>query len=235
MVDIDNPAAGAGGGGVTSSGVEALVSRLREQGVEAGRAEKERIIAAAEREGEKIIKDAREKAASIVDEARQEAERLKSSGEDALRVAMRDTVLRMRETLRKRLEAQVRTLVSEQVVDTEFVRQLILEVARRARVDSGAAEAENIEVLLPREVIGLEELQASPDELRSRLSQFAKEVASATWREGVSIGTLEPGGRGIRLRLKDQELEVDLSDRAIADLLLEHLQPRFRAVLEGTV
>jgi len=235
MVDIDNPAAGAGGDGVTSSGVEALVSRLREQGVEAGRAEKERIIAAAEREGEKIIKDAREKAASIVDEARQEAERLKSSGEDALRVAMRDTVLRMRETLRKRLEAQVRTLVSEQVVDTEFVRRLILEVARRARVDSGAAEAENIEVLLPREVIGLEELQASPDELRSRLSQFAKEVASATWREGVSIGTLEPGGRGIRLRLKDQELEVDLSDRAIADLLLEHLQPRFRAVLEGTV
>jgi V/A-type H+-transporting ATPase subunit E len=43
------------------------------------------------------------------------------------------------------------------------------------------------------------------------------------------------GGRGIRVRLKDEELELDLSDRAIADLLLEHLQPRFRAVMEGQV
>lgn len=234
MEEKGNPG-GSGDNGVVSHGVEALISRLRAQGVEAGRAEKNRIIAAAEREGEKIIKEAREKAALIVEEARQEAQRLRSSGEDALRVAMRDTVLRMRETLRKRLEAQVRSLVSEQVVDREFVRKLILEVAQRARRASGAGEAENVEILLPPEVIGLEELQARPEELQSRLSQFAKEIASATWREGISIGALEPGGRGIRLRLKDQELEVDLSDRAIADLLLQHLQPRFRAVLEGTV
>jgi V/A-type H+-transporting ATPase subunit E len=83
--------------------------------------------------------------------------------------------------------------------------------------------------------LGLEELQRRPEELESKLSQFAKEIASATWREGVSIDTLEPGGHGIRVRLKGEELELDLSDRAIADLLLEHLQPRFRAVMEGIV
>lgn len=234
MEEKNNPG-GFGDDGVVSSGVEALISRLREQGVEAGRAAKEEIVAAAERESERMIKDAREKAALIVEEARQEARRLQSSGEDALRVAMRDTVLRMRETLRKRFEAQVRVLVSEQVVDRDFLRQLIIEVARRARRDSGAAESEEAEVLLPPEAIGLEELQRSPEELQSRLSQFAKEIASATWREGISIATLDPAGRGIKLRLKDQELEVDLSDRAIADLLLEHLQPRFRAVMEGLV
>lgn len=224
-----------GGGTSTSSGVEALIERLRHQGVEAGRAARDKIVAEAEREAERIVKQAREKAAAIVEDARQEVERLQTSGEDALRVAVRDTVLRMRETLRKRLEGQVRKLVAEQLVDEDFLRQLIIEVARRARNTSGAEQAEHLEILLPPEPIGLEELQQRPEELESRLSQFAKEIAGATWREGVSIDALEPGERGIRIRLKDEELELDLSDRAIADLLLEHLQPRFRAVMEGQI
>jgi V/A-type H+-transporting ATPase subunit E len=221
--------------GVTSSGVEVLLDRLRQQGVEAGRAAQVEIVAEAENEAERIAKEAREKAAAIVEEAVENAERLRASGEDALRIAMRDTVLRMRETLRQRLEGQVRRLAAKQLVDEDFLRQLIVEVARRSGKDAGAGEAENIEVLLPTEVIGLEELQRRPEELESRLSQFAKEIASATWREGVSIGTLEPGSNGIRIRLKDEELQIDLTDQAIANLLLKHLQPRFRAVMEGLV
>ena len=108
-------------------------------------------------------------------------------------------------------------------------------MAGKARDDSKADRAEHVEVLLPPEAMGLEELQRRPEELESKLSQFAKEIASETWREGVIIDTLEPGSRGIRIRLKDEELDLDLSDRAIADLLLEHLQPRFRAVMEGLV
>ena len=169
----------------------------------------------------------------MVAKGRAEAESLRTSGEDALRVAMRDAVLRMRETLRKRLEEQVRLLVSEQMVDQEFLRKLIVEVVQRARDDSGAAEADAIEILLPQEVVGLEELRQRPEERDSELGRFAKEIASATWREGVAIDTLEPGGRGIRVRFQDGELELDLTDRAIADHLLEHLQPRFRIVMEG--
>ncbi len=221
--------------GATSAGVEALIERLRQQGVEAGRTARDEFLGEAEREGEKIVKDARGKAAAIVEEAHQESERLKASGEGALRVAMRDTVLRMRETLRKRLEGQVRSLVAKQLVDEEFLRRLIVEVAGKARDDSKADQAKHVELLLPPEAMGLEELQRRPEELESKLSQFAKEIASATWREGVIIDTLEPGSKGIRIRLKDEELELDLSDRAIADLLLEHLQPRFRAVMEGLV
>jgi V/A-type H+-transporting ATPase subunit E len=235
MADNKSPAGGPADTEATSSGVEALIERLRQQGVEAGRAARDEFIGEAEREGETIIKNAREKAAAIVAEAHQESERLQASGEDALRVAMRDTVLRMRETLRKRLEGQVRSLVAKQLVDEEFLRRLIVEVAGKARDNSQADQAEHVEVLLPPEVIGLEDLQRRPEELESKLSQFAKQIASATWRDGVIIDTLEPGSRGIRIRLKDEELELDLSDRAIADLLLEHLQPRFRAVMEGLV
>jgi len=33
----------------------------------------------------------------------------------------------------------------------------------------------------------------------------------------------------------DKDISLDLTDEAIAALLLEHLQPRFRAILEGIV
>jgi V/A-type H+-transporting ATPase subunit E len=39
----------------------------------------------------------------------------------------------------------------------------------------------------------------------------------------------------LRLRLVENEVVLDLSDRAIANVLLQHLQPRFRALLEGMV
>jgi V/A-type H+-transporting ATPase subunit E len=40
---------------------------------------------------------------------------------------------------------------------------------------------------------------------------------------------------GLKLRLVDREVILDMSDRAIAEAILEHLQPRFRALLEGMV
>jgi V/A-type H+-transporting ATPase subunit E len=47
---------------------------------------------------------------------------------------------------------------------------------------------------------------------------------------------LKPHGEvhaGIRVRLVGQDLEIDLSDRALSDLLLEHLTPRYRAIVTG--
>jgi V/A-type H+-transporting ATPase subunit E len=218
-----------------STGVEVLIDRLRQQGIDAGKAAAADIVANAERQSEEILREARAKAEALVADAAREAGQSRASGEDALRGAMRDTVLQLRETLRERLESQVRHLASKQLVDEDFVRQLILEIAGRARDDAGVDAEEELEVLLPREILGLEELQRRPEEMESRLSQFAKEIATATWREGISVGAMESGARGIRVRLTDAELELDLTDRAIAALLLRHLQPRFRVIMEGIV
>jgi len=103
------------------------------------------------------------------------------------------------------------------------------------RDEAAVDEAEEIEVHLPLEVIGTKELRDNPEELEGTLSEYAKAIASATWREGVVVKTLETGGRGIKVRLLDDDLEIDLTDEAIAELLLEHLQPRFRAVLTGMI
>lgn len=218
-----------------SSGVETLIHRLRQQGVAAGNAARDEIIAKAEQEAARIIKEAKEKADALVTAAREESDRLQKAGEDALRIAGRDSVLRMRETVTTYFEERVKRLASTELEDPEFLRKLIIEVAKRVRDEAAVDEAEEIELYIPREVVGVKELIDNPQELEGRLSEYAKAIASAVWREGVVVKTLDEGGRGIRVRLLDDDLEIDLTDEAIAQLLLKHLQPRFRAVLTGMI
>lgn len=221
--------------GATSSGVDALIARLRDQGVEAGREMASRLVKEAERKAEKTVVEAKEKAKRIVKEARDQAERLKTGGEDALRVATRDTILQFREELREYLDTNVRRLVCEQMADREILAKLILEVVSRATAEAGIDKAERITVLIPDDVLSIEELKQNPQELQGALSQLAKGIAGSTWREGVTFRAQEKSAKGVTVRVNEGELEVDLTAEAVADILLSHLQPRFRALMQGII
>jgi V/A-type H+-transporting ATPase subunit E len=56
MEEPKSPAEVATENGATSSGVEALIERLRQQGVEAGRLAREEIVGEADREAERVVK-----------------------------------------------------------------------------------------------------------------------------------------------------------------------------------
>lgn len=219
-----------------ASGVEALLARLREEGVEAGRAEAERIVAEAERRARDTLKAAEDEAARIRAEARAEAERHQRAGEEALRVAVRDAVLQLKQELSDRFAGRIAGAVSQAAEDPEMLRRMILEVVGRARAESGVDDAETVDVLLPRAAVGLDDLRRRPEELREgTLSHFAAAAAGELLREGVSFGRAEDGRGGLRVELRDASVVVDLSDRAIAEVILRHLQSRFRALLEGVV
>jgi V/A-type H+/Na+-transporting ATPase subunit E len=218
----------------TSSGVEALIERLRNQGVQSGRARAEAIVSEAQDQADSMLAEARSKAAQIVDDARRDAQRMMDAGEEALRIAARDTVLRFLEQLLQYLEDRVRRLVSEQMEDPQLLTRLILEVAGKARRETGI-DGSPVEVLLPPEALGIEELKRQPDELTGELSRLAKSLAGATFREGVTFHASAPGMRGIRVRVVDRDLDLDLTPDTVADLLMQHLQPRFRALMQGII
>jgi V/A-type H+-transporting ATPase subunit E len=91
-------------------------------------------------------------------------------------------------------------------------------------------------VLLPRDVVGLDELRHKPETLsEGTLSHFVLAVAQSMLREGVRFSVGDAKQNGIRVRLVGQDLEVELTDETVARLLLTHLQPRFRALVEGIV
>ncbi|MFO7578732.1 MULTISPECIES: hypothetical protein [Nitrosomonas] len=226
----------AGMAGKVSSGVEQLITRLREEGVQQGREEAQRIVEDAERRATWLTNQARAQAEEMLIKARDEAERLRRSGEEALQIAARDAVLNMKGFLGERFAIEVRRLIGEQLRDEALLREMILTIAGRVREDMGLDQVEQIEVLLPRDVIGLDELRRHPETLKEgSLSHFVLAIAQSLLREGVTFNHTPVDQRGITLRLTGQDLEVELTDEAIARLLLAHLQPRFRALLEGIV
>ncbi len=238
-----------------SSGVDALIAQLRQEGVDAGRAEAERILADARAQAKAIQDKAEAEARARVEQARQEADSFRKAGEEALRTAMRDTVLDMKATLTQRFASDLKRLVSQQMHDPEVLRRMIVAVAGRAGAQAELAEGEPVEVLLPKEIVGLDALRNNPDSLREGpITQTVLGLTGEMLRAGVRFGQGDAPGleedrreardltgadaapeRGILVKLDARDITLDLSDQAVAAVLLQHLQPRFRAILEGIV
>ncbi len=222
----------------TQAGVQGLIDRLRAQGIDAGRAEANQLLAQARGEADGLIQAAREEADRIVADARTTAERQQRSAEEALRLAVRDAILSLKAELTDRFITHVRDLIEVELHEPEVLRSLILEVAGRAREE--VVRDHPIAIHLPRTIKGVEELRQNPSELREDpLSRVVLELAGEQLREGVEIKPAEAGtdghARGIRVRLLDNDVEVDLTDEAIASYLMAHLLPRFRAMMEGVI
>ncbi len=219
-----------------SSGVEALIQRLQDDGVKLGREQAKKIIEEANAQAELILDQATEKAKLLVSQAEQEAGKIRKGGEDALKIAARDIELKLKAKLSETVGDRVKRLINSELKKEDFIQELIIEIASRARKDAALDKEKSITILLPSELIGLEELREHPLELsEGSLSHFVLNVAADVLREGVSFAQSEDGKQGLRIILNEKDIQIDLSDERISEILLEHLQPRFRAILEGAV
>jgi V/A-type H+-transporting ATPase subunit E len=222
--------------GPVAFGVEKLIERLRSQGVDEGRRQADVIVEAARVEASQVIAEAQTQAARIIDIARDEAQRLERAGGEALTMAARDAILSMKNVLMQRFVRDVERLIAHELRDPTFLKQCILEVIARTRERIIDDPQERLEVILPEDIVGVEELRRKPEELeKGTLSQFMLTLTDDILREGVTFKAAGNDQSGIRVRLIDKHVDIDLSDRAIAGYLLQHLEPRFRAMLEGIV
>jgi V/A-type H+-transporting ATPase subunit E len=215
-----------------SAGVEHLISRLRDEGVTQGRVQAAALVTAAQQQAANLVATAQQEADAILVKAREEAGKLKAAGEDAIRLAMRDTILALEGDLLKGFTDRLHRLVKGVLADPAFLQRLILEVAGRV-APMGEQRAE---VLLPAELVSLEDLQSKPEQATpGTLMHFVLSLGGGMLREGMQFGVSEDGEAGIRVRLVEEDVQIDLTESAISQLLLRHMLPRFRALLRGAV
>jgi len=221
---------------IASSGVEALLERLKNEGVVAGQEKAESIVNNAQKRAEWIIETAELEAKEILEQARKEERAIKSAGVDALQLAARDAFLKLRDTLLGSFSDEVMRVVGEQMIDKSFTEQLILELVGAVRDKSGIDSSEKIVISLPENVIGIEELRNNPEELKQgTLSHYTASIAANLLREGVSFDVSDEIKAGLSVRLVNESMVIDFTDETVSALLLEHIQPRFRALLQGIV
>lgn len=215
-----------------SAGVESLIGRLRDEGVTQGRSQAEALVTAAQQQAADLIATAQREAEAILARATEEAGKLKAAGEDTIRLAMRDTILSLEGDLLKGFVDRLHRLVKGVLADPAFLQRLILEVAGRV-APTGEQRAE---VLLPAELVSLEDLRSQPEEATpGTLMHFVLSLGGGMLREGMHFGVSEDGEAGIRVRLVDEDVQIDVTESAVSQLLLRHMLPRFRALLRGAV
>lgn len=224
--DLEN-AAGAG--------VQALIERLKSEGVAAGQSEADEILAKAKAKAEDIVTAAQKKADALLSDARAEAAREKAATEDGLKVAARDLVLNLRNELGDRIQQEAGRLVATTLADENFLQKLILAMAANARDNASVSDTEPMEIVLPEKVVTFEELKQSPEAVEpGTLTHFVIALAGEALRDGVTFSTA-PGFDGIKVKLTGRNVSIDLTEEAIGTLLKRHLQPRLRAVMEGVL
>ena len=216
-----------------ASGVQELINRLRDEGVKAGQEKSDQVLREAQEQASRIVAQAKAEAEEILSKARSEIETERAAANDSLRVAIRDTELKMEAELKADFAAHVKRLVSVELSDREFLRQIVLAIAGMAAGDK-ACEGQPVEVLLPQDLFETDERETRLTEKgQDRMRHLVLGISGDMLREGVDLKPSEDISGGIRIRLVGEDLEIDLSDQAISDLLLQNLLPRYQAIVTG--
>ncbi|GJL61726.1 MAG: hypothetical protein NPIRA04_03800 [Nitrospirales bacterium] len=218
----------------SAQGVEHFIQQLRDKGVEAGQREADRLVDEARKMALEIVQKANGEADEMKAKIKKDIEQDKAAAEAALKLAFRDTVLRLKSEITSRFAAQVKNLVSVTMHDRESLRELILEVVREILTKD--IENQPIEILISPEIIRGHEFSENPEDPQADpLSTLIQQLSSEMLRQEIEIKAGGDHTEGIRIRLIDKDLEIELTEQTLSDLLLKHVLPRFRARLEGMV
>lgn len=112
----------------TKENLGRFIAKLQEEGVEKGHAEAEKIKAAATEAASQIIVAAKAEAEKILADASKKGEARLQQAQVELNLAARDTVLNLKQSIAKMVEAILRGSVENRLKDPAFVGDLIKNV-----------------------------------------------------------------------------------------------------------
>ncbi len=207
------------------SGVQKLIDRLHQEGVDKGRSEADMLLSESRKEAASILDKANRQAEATREAAAVDAEQMKSKGEEAVRLAGRDAILSLTEELRSSFERTLQRFVQDSLQDPTFLRQLILQIA-------GVAVPPETDAALNILLLGDASDDGSDDSPGSdSLNKLAHSLAGQSLRDGLKFTVADSDVPGVRVQVVDQQLEIDLTTDTLTHLLLKHLSPRIRAIV----
>lgn len=109
--------------------IESFVQKLQAEGVQAGQDQAKKLLDEASAQAESIVADAKARGEKIVADANTQAEAALAQGADELKLAARDALLRLRETVQSTLEALLKQSAGDALKDNEFFVRLLHDVA----------------------------------------------------------------------------------------------------------
>lgn len=108
--------------------IENFVAKLQADGVQAGQAKADELIAAAEEKAKAIIADAQAQADKKIADAENQAQSRLARSDSELNLAARDTIAKLRQTLCDCLNTLVEQSSQAQLEDVDFIGKVLKEI-----------------------------------------------------------------------------------------------------------
>ena len=195
--------------------IEAFVAKLQTEGVEAGRREAKKLVTEAQRKAQQILEDAKEQAEKTLAEAKAKAEAEAEKAQAELRLATRDTVLRLRDTLSGLVATVLAHATQEVLSDSRFLRQLIHDLV----LEYAKADREGRQV----------ELGVHPETRKQLADWILHEVAH---KDGVGAVDLKDTLREAGFEYKTDGATVEVTTASVTAALQDLVGPTLRKMLE---
>ena len=187
--------------------LDALLVKIRTEGVDKARAEADAIVAQARKDAEKIVATARSEAEQCKAQAQADADRFQQGAEATLRQAARDVRMKLEQDITSLLE---RTLGGE--VDATLEAGAIV----------GKLVEEAVETYLRDGAVTAAAAPKLAEALKARLAQKGE----------VTVVTDAQMGTGFRVLLKGGRVEHDFTGEAVTQALTALLRPQLAKLLK---
>jgi V/A-type H+-transporting ATPase subunit E len=213
--------------------IEAFIEKLQADGVEAGRAAAKKVRSEAEQQAQQIIADAEARAKQTLADAEAQCEKIRLRSETELKLAVRDAVVRLRETLVRSLDRVLAEGVRQQLKDAGFLQELLRDlVSRYVKADiEGTGEIRiNVSKEMQQRLAqwAIETIRAEHDG-HHRLVELHGSLLGAGFEYSISEGTTEITVQSVVNVLSDlvsAELREILADTASEDDSSQHSDGR---------
>lgn len=198
-------------------GVNEFIKRLRKKGVDEGKVKAQEIISNAETEANAIIVKAQKKADRLLSKAKADSEKLESSAKDSVRTAFRDSVLELKTAIQNDFLKELNKIVKSELNDKKMIKKMILAIAE----NTSTKEKKEISIADP---------VKDGDKLKASVYSITKDML----KDGIELTNFaSPNKSGMIIKEGKKGLELDLTDKAISDLLAGHLLPVYREMISG--
>lgn len=201
-----------------SEKVKKICDAIRQETIEPALEESRMIVEAAKQEALKIIEEANAKAKELIRLAGEHIAKEKQVFETALKQSSRQAIESLRQELEKRFFHPF--LAKEVAQATSKADKIGIFVDAVASILAKEGLDAEIDMYLPQRVSAKEVASHVASEFAKQLIEKSKEL------------TLFKGG--IQLSFKEDNLTLDLSDKALTELLAEYIRKDLRTILFKT-
>ena len=184
-----------------------LIEKIKQDGVGEAKKEAELLINTAYKQAQTIVDEAKKQAEEIIKQGRNDLKQREINSRDALRQAGRDTILAVRQQLKKVFAKLLKRRVDE-ALSVDFLKKLISKVIERWLPSDNAS----FEVLISQE---------DKNNLTERLLGELKNAAASS----IVIKVSNNISKGFRIGIKGEDAYYDLSDESIIEALNETTSP----------